>query len=106
MQRNQIKSFVFCRFFFFSNGDMRSICVLVDAIRHFEQVSMMQVNESKSLVCITRVPTQNKEQILRMLNFRKGSLPVTYLSMLLVSSVINIFHYNYLMERITARPNG
>lgn len=85
---------------------MRSICVLVDAIRHFEQVSMMQVNESKSLVCITRVPTQNKEQILRMLNFRKGSLPVTYLSMLLVSSVINIFHYNYLMERITARPNG
>ncbi|KAG8638072.1 hypothetical protein MANES_15G190551v8, partial [Manihot esculenta] len=73
--------------FLFSHGDYESVKGLGNALKHFEIVSGLQVNDSKSSVYFVRVSDQVKRQILQTLNFREGTLPVTYLGVPLVSRI-------------------
>lgn len=74
--------------FLFSHGDFEPMKSLRDAVKHFEHVFGLQVNDSKSSMYFARVLIQVKRQILQTLNFREGILPITYLGVPLVSTVI------------------
>lgn len=68
---------------------------MMDALKHFEKVSGLRVNEDKSF-CVGI-----NGQILQLLNFREGTLPVKYLGLPLVSTFMSKDHYQNLVEKIT-----
>lgn len=89
--------------FLFSHGNYESVKGFGDALKHFEVTSGLRVNDSKSSVYFARVPDQMKRKILQTLNFKEATLPVTYLGVHLVSTVIKKSHCMSLIDKITTR---
>ncbi|VFQ73367.1 unnamed protein product [Cuscuta campestris] len=69
----------------FSRGDVTSVTVLADAFRHFSQVSGLHVNPHKSNIYLAGEIKDNKDDILNVVQFPVGKLPVRYLGLPLTS---------------------
>ncbi|XP_071727851.1 uncharacterized protein [Rutidosis leptorrhynchoides] len=72
--------------FLFSNADMISVKVIFDALDEFKECSGLTPSMSKSTGYFANVPVHIKNQILNMMPFEEGVLPVRYLGVPLVSS--------------------
>ncbi|KAG6506034.1 hypothetical protein ZIOFF_031349 [Zingiber officinale] len=87
----------------FYRGSFNSITQVMSILKYFEQVSGLHINEGKSLVFFSGVTDHIKAEILTMLNFKEGSLPVTYLGISLISSGLKKEHCDKIIHKITAR---
>ncbi|XP_059638701.1 uncharacterized protein LOC132280973 [Cornus florida] len=87
----------------FSHANTASVQTLMDALNQFCNISGMQLNRAKSKVFFCGVDNTLKAEILQLLHFEAGSLPVIYLGLPLSSSSIKARDCQTLVEKITAR---
>ena len=89
--------------FIFSNGDVALIEILPFAIQHFRDTSGLQPNLQESLILFSSVEPVIREQIISVIKFRVGSLPVKYLGISLISTRLKKEYCLDLIARISAR---
>uniref|UniRef100_A0A2N9FAP0 Reverse transcriptase domain-containing protein n=1 Tax=Fagus sylvatica TaxID=28930 RepID=A0A2N9FAP0_FAGSY len=87
-------------------ADIPSIKLIKEGLEEFRMLSGLSVNQSKSEVFCANVPSDLQAQILSILQFRAGKLPVRYLGMPLISGKLSYDDCVPLIEKITARINS
>jgi hypothetical protein len=90
----------------FVAADLHSIQLVKNTLDEFKELSGLSVNHSKSEVFCAAVPTVLQDQILSILQFRVGKLPVRYLGMPLIAGRLSYSDCIPLIEKITARINS
>ncbi|KAL0331616.1 UNVERIFIED_CONTAM: hypothetical protein Sangu_1707100 [Sesamum angustifolium] len=97
---------------FFTTGrllkqaDLPSIQVIKDSLQEFAALSGLQVNPNKSQIILSRVGQQGKQQILDLLGFQEGFLPVKYLGVPLISSRLTMADCKPLIDKLDSRIAG
>lgn len=78
--------------FVFANGDLESIKIIKAALFHFHRVSGLQPNLQKCTIFFNGVDDCVKREIMTILNFKEGFLPVRYLGLPLISTKLSKSH--------------
>ncbi|XP_022030689.1 uncharacterized protein LOC110931611 [Helianthus annuus] len=89
--------------FLFSHGDSVSVKHLKLALDKFTQISGLVPSMPKSTVYFSNVTSAMKNQILNLLPFQEGSLPVRYLGVPLISTRLAARDCKILIERTQRR---
>jgi hypothetical protein len=94
MQEGQNFSSLFCKdFMIFSKGDVNSIRMIRTVLTEFQDLSSLYPNPNKSDIFLSGSLNVEREQILRILGFREGELPMKYLGVPLISSRLKAVYY-------------
>ncbi|KAK6120883.1 hypothetical protein DH2020_045380 [Rehmannia glutinosa] len=89
----------------FSKGDLPSVKILIDCLNEFKNASGLDVNSFKSNIFTAGIIGDKLDNILNLLNFPLGSLPVRYLGVPLAAQKLNVNHYAPLYDRIASYIN-
>lgn len=65
--------------FLFNYGNVEYVRFFAGALQHFQNILGFQVNKDKSLIFFANVDNEVKAQILQVLSFKEGNLPLKYL---------------------------
>ena len=76
----------------FSSCRLTSVQFISNILTHFSEVSGMKVNEGKSAIFFAGTNDEVKNDILSLLRFKEGRLPITYLGVPLISSALKREH--------------
>ncbi|XP_059654589.1 uncharacterized protein LOC132301347 [Cornus florida] len=87
----------------FSHGSLSSVQIVFQALKQFLEFSGLSINLLKSFAFFSGVDGQTKADILALLQFGTGSLPVSYLGLPLTSKTLSSTDCTSLIEKITAR---
>ncbi|KAL0348162.1 UNVERIFIED_CONTAM: hypothetical protein Sangu_1044000 [Sesamum angustifolium] len=87
----------------FCKADLPSIQVIKDSLQEFAALSGLQVNPNKSQIILSRAGQQGKQQILYLLGFQEGFLPVKYLGVPLISSRLTMADCKPLIDKLDSR---
>ncbi|KAL2235459.1 UNVERIFIED_CONTAM: hypothetical protein Sindi_1278100, partial [Sesamum indicum] len=90
----------------FCRADLNSLRILKRALDRFAEWSGLRLNVQKSHVIISRSAQGWKDQILTIMGFQEGQLPMRYLDLPLLSSRLSISDCQPLLLKIDARING
>nr|GEW04135.1 putative RNA-directed DNA polymerase, eukaryota, reverse transcriptase zinc-binding domain protein [Tanacetum cinerariifolium] len=91
--------------FLFSRGHPTLVSVIMDALEEFKQVSGLVLSIPKSTAYFCNVPNAIKAYILNLMPFAKGSLPLRYLGVPLISSRLLYRDCKILVEKLESRVN-
>ncbi|GKC76206.1 putative gag-pol polyprotein [Tanacetum coccineum] len=91
--------------FLFARGHPSSVSVIMDALEEFKQVSGLVPSIPKSTAYFCNVPNAIKASILNSMPFAKGVLPVRYLGVPLISSILLFRDCKILVEKLESRVN-
>jgi hypothetical protein len=87
----------------FSKGDVNSIRMIKTVLTKFQDLSGLYPNPNKSDIFLGRALNAEREQIICILGFREGELPMKYLGVPLLSSRLKNVLCKGLMDRITSK---
>jgi len=87
----------------FSKGDVNSICMIRTVLTKFQDLSGLHPNPNKSDIFLSGVLNAKREQIIRILGFKEGELPMKYLGVPLLSSRLKAVYRKGLVDRITSK---
>ncbi|GKE62932.1 putative reverse transcriptase domain, reverse transcriptase zinc-binding domain protein, partial [Tanacetum coccineum] len=87
----------------FSNGDVNSVSLLKAALDEFSGTSGLVPNLEKSYVFFGNVLPHVKSDILNIMPFLVGSLPIKYLGVSLISSRLYKKHCSPLIDKVKSR---
>src|SRR3990172_3506118 len=87
----------------FSNGDVNSIRMIRTVLTKFQDLSGLYPNPNKSDIFLSGVLNAEREQIIHILVFREGELPMKYLEGSLLSSRLKAIYCKGLVDRITSK---
>jgi hypothetical protein len=87
----------------FSNGDVNSIRMIRTVLTKFQDLSGLYPNPNKSDIFLSGVLNAEREQIIHILGFREGELPMKYLGVPLLSSRLKAIYCKGLVDRITSK---
>ena len=87
----------------FSKGDVNSIRMIRTVLTEFQDLSSLYPNPNKSDIFLSGALNAEKEQIIRILGFREGELPMKYLGVPLLSSRLKAVYCKGLLDRITSK---
>ncbi|KAL2225402.1 UNVERIFIED_CONTAM: hypothetical protein Sindi_2965300 [Sesamum indicum] len=90
----------------FCRADLDSIRVFKEGLDWFVELSGLRLNVQKSHLIISRSAQNLKDQMLDILGFQEGHLPMRYLGLPLISSRLSISDCQVLISKIDARING
>ncbi|KAL2237527.1 UNVERIFIED_CONTAM: Retrovirus-related Pol polyprotein from type-1 retrotransposable element R2 [Sesamum indicum] len=90
----------------FCRADLNSLGTLKRGLDRFAEWSGLRLNVQKGHVIISRSAQAWKDQILTIMGFQEGQLPMRYLGLPLLSSRLSIFDCQPLLLKIDARING
>ncbi|KAL2237248.1 UNVERIFIED_CONTAM: hypothetical protein Sindi_0916500 [Sesamum indicum] len=90
----------------FCRADLNSLGTLKRGLDRFAEWSGLRLNVQKSHVIISRSAQAWKDQILSIMGFQEGQLPMRYLGLPLLSSRLSISDCQPLLLKIDARING
>ncbi|KAL0289271.1 UNVERIFIED_CONTAM: putative ribonuclease H protein [Sesamum radiatum] len=90
----------------FCKADLHSVSVLKEGLLEFKELSGLQANAQKSQIIISKAGAQQLPQILTMLGFSQGHLPIKYLGVPLISSKLSIADCTPLLQKIESRITG
>ncbi|KAL2223560.1 UNVERIFIED_CONTAM: hypothetical protein Sindi_3084800, partial [Sesamum indicum] len=90
----------------FCRADLNSLRTLKRGLDRFAEWSGLRLNVQKSHVIISRSAQAWKDQILTIMGFQEGQLPMRYLGLPLLSSRLSISDCQPLLLKIDARING
>ncbi|KAL2224840.1 UNVERIFIED_CONTAM: Transposon TX1 uncharacterized protein [Sesamum indicum] len=90
----------------FCRADLDSVRVLKVGLDRFAEWSGLRLNIQKSHIIISRSAHERKDQLLSLLGFQEGHLPMRYLGLPLISSRLTISDYQPLLSKIDARIAG
>jgi len=87
----------------FSKGDVNSIRMIKNVLTEFQDLSGLYPNLNKSDVFLSGLLYAEKEQIIHILGFREGELPMKYLGVPLISSKLKVVYCKGLVDRLTSK---
>jgi hypothetical protein len=87
----------------FSNGDVNLICMIRTVLTKFQDLSGLYPNPNKSDIFLSGVLNAEREQIIHILGFREGELPMKYLGAPFLSSRLKVVYCKGLVDRITSK---
>ena len=87
----------------FSKGDVHSIRMIKNVLTEFQVLSGLYPNPNKSDIFLSGPLGAEREQIISILGFREGELPMKYLGVPLISSRLKAVDCKGLVDRITAK---
>ncbi|KAL2246963.1 UNVERIFIED_CONTAM: Transposon TX1 uncharacterized protein [Sesamum indicum] len=90
----------------FCRADLDSVRVLKVGLDRFADWSGLRLNIQKSHIIISRSAHERKGQLLSLLGFQEGHLPMRYLGLPLISSRLTISDCQPLLSKIDARIAG
>ncbi|CAN1841986.1 LINE-1 retrotransposable element ORF2 protein [Linum perenne] len=91
----------------FTTGSVVGVRRVCSIVHSFYLLSGLKVNPAKSeLYCSKSVPTQMVDAMISITGFVKGSLPVRYLGVPLISGSLSSKHCQTLVDRIIKRVNS
>ncbi|KAL2231101.1 UNVERIFIED_CONTAM: hypothetical protein Sindi_1704500 [Sesamum indicum] len=90
----------------FCRADFDSIRVFKEGLEWFAELSGLWLNVYKSHLIISRSAQELKDQMLEILGFQEGHLPLRYLGLPLFSSRLSISDCQPLISKIDARITG
>ena len=90
----------------FCRADLDSVRVLKVGLDRFAEWSGLRLNIQKSHIIISRSANERKGQLLSLLGFQEGHLPMRYLGLPLISSRLTISDCQPLLSKIDARIAG
>ena len=91
---------IFCR------ADEASISIIRDCLHRFMDLSGLVPNPTKSHIFSSGISATVKHQLLQILGFQEGVLPMRYLGVPLVSTSLRSSDCNILIERIISRAKS
>jgi hypothetical protein len=97
------KFLIFVFLMIFSKGDVNSICMITTVLTKFQDLSGMYPNPNKSDIFLSDALNAEREQIICILGFREGELPMKYLGVPLLSSRLKVVYCKGLVDRITSK---
>jgi len=83
-----------------SKGDVNSIHMIRNVLKEFQDLYQ---NPNKSDIFLSGSLCVEREQIIRILRFREGELPMKYLGVPLISSRLKAVYCKGLMDQITSK---
>jgi hypothetical protein len=86
----------------FSKGDVKSIRMIRNVLTKFQDLSGLYPNPNKSDI-LSGVLNIEREQIICILGFREGGLPMKYLGEPLILSRLKAVYCKGLVDRITSK---
>ncbi|XP_071719054.1 uncharacterized protein [Rutidosis leptorrhynchoides] len=89
--------------FIFSHTNASSVSVLRESLEEFKRCSGLVPSLSKSMDFFSNVSNQLKAQLLAIMHFDEGHLPVRYLGVPLVSSRLMYRDCKILVERVKSK---
>ncbi|XP_022007560.1 uncharacterized protein LOC110906790 [Helianthus annuus] len=89
--------------FIFAHADCVSVKLIRDALQKFTRISGLVPSAPKSPIFFCNVQPYVKDQILGLMPFQEGSLPVRYLGVPLISSRLAYSDCKILVERVQRR---
>jgi len=87
----------------FSKRDVNSFCMIKTVLTKFQDLSGLYPNSNKSDIFLGGALNAEREQIIRILGFREGELPMKYLGVPLLSSRLKAIYCKGLVDRITSK---
>ena len=87
----------------FSHGDNQSVKVIKDTLEEFSSVSGLKVNLQKSTIFFGGLSKPEQDNILQILPFTIGKLPVRYLGVHLITKKLSIKDCKPLVEKVRSR---
>jgi len=87
----------------FSEGDVNSIRMIRTVLTKFQDLSGLYPNPNKSDIFLSGALIVERDQIIRILGFREGELPMKYLGVPLLSSRQKAIYFKGLVDRITSK---
>ncbi|GJV32918.1 RNA-directed DNA polymerase, eukaryota, reverse transcriptase zinc-binding domain protein [Tanacetum coccineum] len=85
--------------------DLNSVKVVKRALDMFSSVSGLNPNIGKSTMFFGNVKEQDKQDILSILPFKIGSLPVSYLGVPLITKHLTFTDYKVLIDKVKIKVN-
>ncbi|XP_022040602.1 uncharacterized protein LOC110943154 [Helianthus annuus] len=89
--------------FLFANGDAASVRILRDTLKMFSSASGLVPSLPKSTVYFGNVPRNIKQEILNIMPFQEGSLPVRYLGVPLISTKLYYKDCKVLVDKMVKK---
>lgn len=86
--------------FLFCKGDSNSINLLLDTVLSFSELSGLKLNTQKSQAFFCGVSHDIVSTTLRRYGFSRGSLPITYLGLPLITGTLNMQNCSPLIRRL------
>jgi hypothetical protein len=87
----------------FSVATVSSVTTIIGALAEFEHLSGLKANPSKSSIFLAGVAEDVKQNILDILHMPKGTLPVRYLGVPLITKRLTASNCDSVVNKITAR---
>ncbi|XP_022891863.1 uncharacterized protein LOC111406714 [Olea europaea var. sylvestris] len=91
---------VFCR------AEVGSVSIIGECLNRFKTLSRLIPNPDKSNLFASGVSTYLKDQLLDILGYKEGVLPVRYLGVPLISTKLRALDCKMLVDRIIARAKS
>ncbi|KAK1407944.1 hypothetical protein QVD17_39572 [Tagetes erecta] len=89
--------------FLFARGELSSAKVIMNSLIEFAGMSGLSPSNQKSTIFFCNVPTQTKNNILNIMPFVEGKLPVRYLGVPLVAARVKTTDCRVLIEKVETR---
>ncbi|KAJ0442317.1 putative RNA-directed DNA polymerase [Helianthus annuus] len=89
--------------FLFARADFHSVKIIMDSLNSFRDMSGLVPSLSKSSSFFCNVPARVKTQILSLVPFTEGALPIKYLGVPLIASRLLKSDCKVLVDRISKR---
>ncbi|GMH16977.1 hypothetical protein Nepgr_018818 [Nepenthes gracilis] len=90
----------------FSNADASSVHLLHDCLEEFQGVSGLSVNKNKSEFFVCSTDDSLIRELLDIIGFKLGKLPVKYLGVPLITSRLSVVDCKALIDRVRQRINS
>ncbi|KAL0282162.1 UNVERIFIED_CONTAM: hypothetical protein Sradi_7269400 [Sesamum radiatum] len=90
----------------FCKGTVQSVRVFKDALAEFAVLSGLRVSPMKSQIILSRSCHGERQQILDVMGFQEGTLPIKYLGVPLVSSRLSVADCQPLIQKVDRRLAG
>lgn len=87
----------------FSYGDLLSINCILEGVHLFSSMSGLHPNEEKSLCFFANVPEEVQNEVLISTGFQKGTLPIRYLGLPLLSTQLSFRDCRPLIMKIRGK---
>ena len=85
----------------FLSANIHSLTIFQDTLGTFKRISGLSANPTKSENFLLAVPAHLNHQILEFLQFKEGKLPIIYLGVPLLSSVLQEGNWIWAQARST-----
>ncbi|KAL0292755.1 UNVERIFIED_CONTAM: hypothetical protein Sradi_6976200 [Sesamum radiatum] len=90
----------------FCKGTVQSVRVIKAVLDEFASASGLKVNPNKSQVILSRAAQSVRYEIVHIMGFQEGGLPIRYVGVPLVSTKLSIADCRALIQKIDARLAG